>query len=53
MLAWIWNILVGRFCIHHWVIMEQRDITEGNVVIGAAVYLQCDKCGDVTRRHLT
>lgn len=40
-------------CRHKWDITEEKDLqdTDGDV-IGRVIYLQCYKCGDVSRREL-
>jgi hypothetical protein len=51
MLSWLWNVLVGQFCVHKWAI-EKKGILAGNYEqpgsIGGDYYiLRCTKCGDM------
>ncbi len=48
MIAWLWNVVVGRFCNHIWEERGDGNITDsrGNVT-GHVFYLTCKKCGDI------
>ena len=59
MIRWLLKIVFGwTFCDHKWTVLEQRSVmgraSNGQTErVGMNVYLQCEKCGDVTRRALT
>lgn len=49
------RFLMWLFCVcrHKWNIIKQKDLMdEAGDKIGEVIYLQCDKCGDVSRREL-
>lgn len=52
----ITRFLLWLFCAcrHRWKIIKQRELAyeDTDQIIGNVIYLQCEKCGDVTRRRL-
>lgn len=50
MIAWLFDILVGRLCWHKWKILGCNEVHEDGYKIGDRYHLQCEKCGDVKFR---
>lgn len=46
MIAWLWNLIVGRFCAHTWQTVERLKLVDDDrVCIGRVVFARCTKCG--------
>jgi hypothetical protein len=55
MLAWLWDIFVGRFCMHIWEIQMEGEVyqrQESKRPYGRLYTLRCTKCGDLRKRRI-
>lgn len=47
MLAWIYNLIVGQFCNHKWVIIASGTRSENGSITGNYYDCKCKKCGRI------
>jgi hypothetical protein len=53
MIAWLWNLIVGRLCNHRWeVVGHCVRVNKRDVKTGDDLYLRCTKRGDMKCRSL-
>lgn len=56
MIAWLWNLIVGQFCIHKWEVYGRMKITENGIkeepTLFVRHYMRCIKCGNIKTREL-
>ena len=56
MLRWLWRLLFGSCCDHHWVVM--KEIETYDVELGMDMprwrryVMQCDKCGWIRSKRV-
>lgn len=47
MLAWLWDVFVGRFCVHKWIIIRRGPRVCDGDTRGYYYDSQCDRCGRI------
>lgn len=52
MIAWLFSIIVGRFCLHAWVIHREGRRTRNGIAYGHYYDLHYSKCGSMKSKHL-
>jgi hypothetical protein len=56
MIALLWNLLVGRICIHRWEILRSATVWNADVSdqwpVGWKYVLRCARCGGIRSKQL-
>lgn len=57
MIAWLWNLVIGRICCHVWEIQSHGKLYENGdnkkMPYGTLYVMRCKKCGEIKRRKIT